>query len=290
MTTKSTTTITTPRPKTDTYRARFGLTHHPLPRDAQGPTFFSQTASLGQLESQFYELLDEPGLGVLTGDAGVGKTAAIRNLCTQLPAPDYKVVYLCDSAASPCDVYRTLALELGLRPSHRKSQLWWDIKTALARLLDEQHTVPVIVLDEGQHLSDRFLEDLAGFLNFAFDRRSLAALWLVGLPSLARRLKMQAHSSLHTRIAAQVNLAPLSRDDFKALIDHAIHAAGSREKLLTDAAFELLFRACRGVVRIAARVLRSALKMAHAKNQNIVDDLVLKAAVEELALLEEARS
>ena len=63
----------------------------------------------------------------------------------------------------PCDVHRTLARELGLAPSQRKSQLWWDIKATLARLVDEQHTVPVTIIDEGQHLSDRFLEDLAGF-------------------------------------------------------------------------------------------------------------------------------
>jgi MSHA biogenesis protein MshM len=279
----------TTRPKSDSYRQRFGLTHHPLPRDAAGSSFFSQTPGLLQLESQFNELLEEPGLGLLTGEAGVGKTAAIRNLCAQLPSPDYQVIYLCDTSASPCDVYRTLALELGLKPSHRKSQLWWDIKAALARLLDEQHTVPVIVIDEGQHLSDRFLEDLAGFLNFAFDRRSLATVWLVGLPVLARRLKMQLHASLHTRIAAQVHLLPLEREDFKALIAHAILAAGSREKLLSDSALELLFRVCRGVARIAARVLRAALKQAHMSNQNLVDEHVLKAAVEHLALAEEAR-
>ena len=277
----------TTRPKTDSYRQRFGLTHHPLPRDAAGSSFFSQTPGLVLLESQFNELLDEPGLGLLTGEAGVGKTAAIRNLCAQLPSPDFQVIYLCDTAASPCDVYRTLALELGLTPSHRKSQLWWDIKAALARLLDEQHTVPVIIIDEGQHLSDRFLADLAGFLNFAFDRRSLAALWLVGLPILARRLRLQLHASLHTRIVAQVHLLPLERDAFKALVEHAIKAAGSREKLLTDPAIELLFRACRGVLRVASRVLRAALRKAHLLNQNIIDDHVLKAAIEELVVVEE---
>jgi len=276
---------TTTRPKTDSYRQRFGLTHHPLPRDAAGTSFFSQTPGHVLLESQFNELLEEPGLGLLTGDAGVGKTAAIRNLCAQLASPDFQVVYLCDTSASPCDVYRTLALELGLTPSHRKSQLWWDIKANLARLLDEQHTVPVIVIDEGQHLSDRFLTDLAGFLNFAFDRRSLAAVWLVGLPVLARRLRLQLHAPLNSRIAAQVHLLPLERDAFKALIGHAIEAAGSREKLLTDPAIELLFRACRGVPRVASRVLRAALKRAHLQNQNVIDDHVLKAAIEELLVV-----
>ena len=278
------------RPKPDSYRQRFGLTHHPLPRDAAGSTFFCQTMSLNHLEDCFQDLLEEPGLGVLTAEAGVGKTAALRNICSQLPSPDFRVVYLCNTAAAPFDVYRTLALELGLTPSHRKSQLWWDLKTFLIRLLDEQHTVPVVVIDEAQHLSDRFLADLAGFLNFAFDVRSPAALWLVGLPSLAQRLRMQLHAPLATRIAHQVQLAPLEREDFKALVEHGIKAAGSREKLLTDSALELLFRISRGIPRIASRLLRAAFRQAHVRNQNLVDDQVLKAAVEQLTLVEEAKS
>ena len=278
---------TTSRPKPDSYRTRFGLTHHPIPRDAAGPSYFAQTPGYSQLESQFHDLLEEPGLGLLTAEAGVGKTAAIRNLCSQLPSPDYLVIYLCDTAGSPCDFYRCLAVELGLQVSQRKSQLWTDIKGALANLLDEQHTTPVIVVDESQHLSDRFLADLAGFLNFAFDRRSLAAVWLVGLPGFARRLRMQLHAPLQTRVAAHVQLLPLDRDDFRAFIEHGTRAAGSKEKLLTDPALEMLFRVSRGVPRIASRVLRASLKKAHAKNQNVVDDHLLRAAVEELAPAEE---
>lgn len=281
--------LTTPL-KSDSYRKRFGLTHHPLPRDAAGNSFFCQTKSLNRLEDCFQDLLEEPGLGVLTAEAGVGKTAAVRNICSQLPSPDFLVVYLCNTASAPFDIYRTLALELGLTPSHRKSQLWWDLKTLLIRMLDEQNTRPIVVIDEAQHLSDRFLADLAGFLNFAFDARSTAALWLVGLPSLAQRLRMQLHAPLATRIAHQVHLSPLERDDFKALVDHGIKAAGSREKLLTDSAQELLFRVSRGVPRIASRLLRAALKLAHARNQNIVDEQVLKAAVEELTSVEEAKA
>jgi type II secretory pathway predicted ATPase ExeA len=154
----------------------------------------------------------------------------------------------------------------------------------------EAHTVPIIVLDEAQHLSDAFLADLSGFLNFAFDTRSAAALWLVGLPSLAQRLRLQVHAPLASRITAQVQLAALERDDFKGLVEHGLKAAGTREKLLTDAALELLFRASRGIPRIASRLLRAALKEAHARNQNLVDDAALKAAVETLALAEEVRS
>lgn len=276
---------TTPKP--DSYRKRFGLIHPLLPRDAAGPSFFDQSSGYLRLEMYFQELLDEPGLGLLTADAGVGKTAAIRNLCAQLPQPDFKVLYLCDTAVSSFDVYRTLALELGLAPSHRRAQLWWELKRAITHLVEERHTLPVLVLDEAQRLSDAFLLDLCGFLNFAFDRKTLLVLWLVGLPALSRRLKMQLHAPLASRLAAQVHLEPLAREDFAALLQHATQAAGHKAKLLTDPALELLFRVSHGVPRAASKLLRAGLRHAHRRNQNILDESVLQAALDELLPAEE---
>ena len=266
------------------YRRRFGLTGHPLPKNAQGKTFFDKGPGYARLKRRFAGLIDDPGLGVLTGDAGVGKTAAIRNLCAQLPRPDHLVLYLCDTAVSPLDLYRTLARELGVRPSHLRAQLWTDIKQTLAHLVDERGQKPVLVIDEAQHLSDRFLVDLAGFLNFAFDSRDLLTLWLVGLPPLAKHLRLQIHAPLAMRIAAQVHLEPLGeRELFFALIDHGLKAAGATTTVLSDPARELLFRSSRGLPRLASQQLRAALERAHERDQTFVDDHLLEAALEDAA-------
>jgi type II secretory pathway predicted ATPase ExeA len=269
-------------PRPDAYRSRFGLTHHLLPRGASGKSFFDQTHGYVKLEMYFQELLDEPGLGVLTAEPGVGKTAAIRNLCAQLPEPDYRVLYNCDTAVSPFDLYRVLALDLGLRPSHRRAQLWTDLKRAITHLVEEQHTRPVLVLDEAQQLSDRFLADLSGFLNYAFDRKTLLTVWLVGLPVLEARLRLQHHAPLASRVVGRVRLESLGREDFKALIDHATLAAGCKDKLLTDSALEILWRASHGVPRAASKMLRAALRQAHHENQNLIDDRVLTKVIDEL--------
>jgi len=273
----------TKRPKIDSYRSRFGLTHHPLPRDASGKTFFDQSAGYVELERHFQDLLDEPGLGVLTADTGIGKTASIRNLCDQLPEPDFKIFYLCDTDVSAYDVYRTLALGLGLKPSHRRAQLWWDLKRTITHLAEQQHTLPVVVCDEAQLLSDQFLAELCGFLNFAFDRKTLLSFWLVGMPPLASRLRMRHHAPLASRVAARVHLEPFGREDFFALIDFALKAAGAKEKLLTDTALEMLWRATNGVPRAASRLLRASLREAHEMNQNVVDDRAMQTAVDALA-------
>jgi type II secretory pathway predicted ATPase ExeA len=190
------------------------------------------------------------------------------------------VLYLC-AALGSFDFYRALALELGLRPAHRRAELWASLKKSLLHLVDERSIAPILVLDEAQHLSDPFLIDLSAFLNFAFDSRELLTLWLVGLPPLARHLRMQQHAPLAMRIVHYIHLEPLDRPLFSAMIDHAFRAAGATQNILADSARELLFRASRGLPRVAAHLLHHALYQAHERNQNFIDDHAMEAAIEQ---------
>jgi len=262
---------------------RFGLTGWPLPKNAYGRTYWDKSAEYLTLKRQFQTLLDDPGLGVLLAEPGVGKTAAIRSLCGPLPKPQHQTLYMCDTALSPLELYRTLAEELGLRPSHRRGQLWQDIKKTLVHMVDERHIAPLLIVDEAHLLSDKFLLDLSGFLNFAMDSRDLLTVWLVGLPVLSRTLKMQAHTALWSRVMAEVKLEPLGREAFGALIEHAFKSVGAKTKLLSDPAMELLYRASRGVLRLTSRLLRAALRVAHERNQDFLDEHVVEAAVSEVA-------
>ncbi len=263
-------------------KSRFSLTHYPLPKNAQGKTFFDKGASYTRLRRAVRQTVEDRTVGVLWGDPGVGKTSAIRNLIAELPKPDYQVLYLCNTSGSPLDLYRTIAGEVGVRPSHRRGQLWTDIKQAMMHMADERGVAPVVVLDEAQHLSDAFLTDLASFLNFTFDSRDLMTLWLVGLPPLVKRLHEQQHDALATRIAVELRFEALDRASFGAAIEHAFKCAGATQSVLSDPAVELLFRSSRGIMRIASKLLRAAMRLAHDKNQAFLDEHTLEAALAEL--------
>lgn len=264
-------------------KLQFGLHGYPFPKDAKGKTFYDKSPSYLRLARVFAHLVEEPGFATLIADAGVGKTTAMRHLCGQLPQPDYQVTYLCDTASSPVDLYRALAIEFGVRPSHRRAQVWSDLKKELVHLVDDRGTHPIIVIDEAQHLSDSFLLDLGGFLNFAFDSRDLFTLWLVGLPPLTRRLHQVQHAALLTRIASEVRLETLDRDAFQAALEHAFKAAGANTKIISDQAAEMVFRSSRGVLRIAARLVRSALRYAQERGQTFLDEPMVQLAIDEMA-------
>ena len=265
-------------------KTHFSLTHYPLPKNAQGKTCFDKGAGHGRLRRAFQQTIEDHTLGVLSGEPGVGKTTAIRNLISELPRPDFQPIYLCNTSGSPLDLYRAIAAEIGVRPSHRRGELWTDIKKMIVHMVDERGVVPVIVLDEGHRLSDTFLADLAGFLNFAFDSRDVMPVWLVGQPPLVTRLHQQQHDALRTRIAVEMRLEALDRQAFGAAVEHAFKAAGATQAVLSDPAVELLFRASRGVLRVASKILRAAMRVAHEKNQAFLDEHTFEGAIAELGI------
>lgn len=263
------------------YLQRFGLLHDVFPQDARAETFF-EMPGYERLRRRFEMLGRQPGLGIVVGDVGVGKTSAIRNLCSSLPRPDFHVTYLCDTAISPVELYRQLATDMGVRPSHRRGEVWRDLKAAMTHMVDDEGVQPVVILDEAQHLSDRFLTDLSGFLNFAMDSRNLLVLWMVAQPCLLRVLRMKCHAALASRVAVRIHLEPLSgRDDFLAFLAHGLKAAGATTKVVSDSGAELLYRVSHGVPREAARLLRAAFVEAHEKGLSTVDDSVLEAVLDE---------
>jgi MSHA biogenesis protein MshM len=152
------------------YREHFGLRHAPLGKDT--PQLWDDGA-LGQLRERFQWLLHSPGVGVLTGEPGVGKTAALRHLVHGANPHRYQVVYLSETDFGRLDVYRSLALALGIDPPHRRAALWRELKARILELADHKQLLPVWIVDEAQNLPSEFFRDFPAFLNFAFDSRDL---------------------------------------------------------------------------------------------------------------------
>ena len=148
----------------------FGLRHPPLGKEA---TDLWDDGALAQLAERFQWLLHSPGVGLLTGEAGVGKTAALRLLTAKLNPHRYQVIYHAETDFGRLDIYRCLALSLGLPPSYRRAQLWRDIKAHIHQLADGKQILPLWILDEAQNLPPEFFRDFPAFLNFAFDSRDL---------------------------------------------------------------------------------------------------------------------
>lgn len=262
------------------YLQHFGLRHSPLGKES---TELWDDGALAQLAERFAWLLQSPGLGLITGEPGVGKTAALRSLTGKLNPHRHQVIYQAETDFGRIDIYRGLARALGVEPSYRRAHLWRDIKLRIHELVDGKQLTPVWIIDEAQNLPPEFFRDFPAFLNFAFDSRDLVTVWLVGHPALAHTLERAPYAALAGRIQARVHLKPVQeRERFAQLIQHGLKHAGCTQTLLADSGMEILRQASKGLPRHAGRILRTAMRLAVPRALNHLPDDLLQQAIEEL--------
>lgn len=262
------------------YLQHFGLRYAPL---GKALTALWDDGTLAHLAERFNWLLSSPGVGLITGEPGVGKTAALRNITQSLNPHRYLVLYQAETDFGRVDIYRGLARALGIEPNYRRAQLWRDIKQRIHELVDTKQTTPLWIIDEAQNLPPEFFRDLPAFLNFAFDSRDLISIWLVGHPALAHTLERAPYAALASRIQVRVELKPIvQRERFAQLIEHAFKSAGCAHTLISESGMEIVRQASKGLPRNASTILCTAMRLALPKGLNHLPDEILQLAIAEL--------
>lgn len=258
------------------YQQHFGLKTIPLGKNC--PSLW-MNESLSILKDRFISLCQTPGIGLLTGEPGVGKTAALRHITAELNPHQYQVFYLAETLFTSFDIYRQIALNLGVIPNHRYAQLWRDIKNHIEERVEHKRNLPILIIDEAQNLPNSFFRGFPSFLNFAFDAKDLMTVWFVGHPILNSIMDRAANAALASRIQVRHQLLPIiEREKFAQLIQHAFTQAGCQTTLLSDSGLELLRTASQGRPRYAHRILVGALQLAEKKKlQHLPDDLLQEA-------------
>lgn len=259
------------------YRQSFGLKHAPLGKECQQ---LWDNGQLSELEKQFKWLLQAPGIGLLTAEPGLGKTAALRQITRNLNPHQYQLIYIAETDFGRLDFYRQLAMVLGLSPAYRRAQLWRDIKNHISILVTQKRILPILIIDEAQNLPHEFMRDFPSFLNFAFDSQDRMTVWLVGHPELAHLIDRNLYAALASRIQARFELHPITdREAFKQLLVHGFEQAGCQQTLLSDQGIEMLRMASQGNLRIAHQVIVTALRIATDKKLNHLPDDVIREAI-----------
>ena len=263
------------------YQRHFAFTRLPFETPAETDELFQSNARR-EAEARLGHLIELRGIGMLTGEVGSGKTTVCRHLAGQLHPGLYRVHYVSLTTGNVLDMYKAIAWELGLTVERSRSSAHHAIRTEISRLAKEARQLPVLVIDEAQHLRNDVLEDLRLLTNFAMDSENRMCLILVGLTELRRRLAMAVHESLSQRLVVRHHLTGLERDEVDAYLKHQLRLAGCELPLFEPPAVEAMFQATRGLPRQINRIAHYALSAAALDNARTVNAGHLQNALDEL--------
>jgi len=144
------------------------------------------------------------GFAFVTGDAGIGKTKALRKYVSDNPLNSVMIT------VNPCtkstkSVLKMLALEMGLPLSQSRDDLWMSIAAKL-------HDGMVIAVDEAQLLTYGSIETLRAFADHFSERGQTLGVALVGNDGI--REKIEGRSREQYR---QVNNRAWQRQQLRTL-------------------------------------------------------------------------
>lgn len=205
----------------------------------------------------------ENEIGVCCGDAGIGKTYAVKRY-----AIDNTDVILieADLGYTPKVLFSEIHKKLGFDGCGTIHGMFLGIIDKL------KSSGRLIIIDEAEHLPYKSLE----LLRRIYDKAQVGIL-LVGMPRLIMNLKgeKRQYAQLYSRVGIATRLNSLGDEDKKAIISSILPNYKSVFSTLSDY--------CAGNTRVLTKLLVRAVRIAEINNMDVNED-VLQASISQIIM------
>lgn len=267
------------------YESFFGLANAPFSLVPDPDCIHLTAQHADAISGLAFGVLERKGYLVLTAEAGLGKTTALRAL-SQLLVESNVVSSLIFAPTLTASEFLELAmLNFGLR----------DVPTSKARRLkmlegflvrtDAQGKTAALIVDEAHQLSADLLEEVRLLGNFETADRKLLQIVLVGQNQLNDQLNLPQLWQLKQRITLRLSLRPLDREAVDEYIRFRwVKAGGAEPTPFSPAAVDAIASWSKGVPRLINVIGDNALLIAFSESSRSVDVQTVREACEELSL------
>ncbi len=249
------------------YQEHFGLHKAPFQITPDTDYFFAGSRRGELLDALLHVAQHDEGIVTVVAEVGCGKTLLARQMIGQLP-DGISTIYLANPCFNRDEILGAIGRDLGLgeMPDSIGEKL-----AALQQELLRRHAAGervLLVIDEAHAMPAESLEEVRLLSNLETGTHKLVNIMLFGQPELDALLADPRLRQVRDRVIHRFELAPFSREDGAAYIDHRLRIAGWQgdDKLFTDAAAGVVLKAAGGRARRINLLADKALHAAYAES------------------------
>jgi general secretion pathway protein A len=271
------------------YQSFYKLTDHPF-RLTPDPAYIYMTAQHREaLAGLVYSACTRPGLSVLVGEAGTGKTTLITTLLGLLERRRFISAVCNNPTLTREEFYDLVLVKLGVEcASTLKSRQLIALQDALVRNRAEGRP-SVLIVDEAHKLPTELLEEVRLLLNLETPREKLLEIILAGQPELTDILGRPELRQFKQRVSCICRIQPLSLTGVREYINHRLLKAGLPEQtLFSDVTIEAIYQYTQGIPRLVNTLCNSALQLGLASRSSWITVPIVREAAKDLDLLPSA--
>ncbi|MFA5059222.1 MAG: AAA family ATPase [Candidatus Omnitrophota bacterium] len=225
------------------------------------------------------------GLSLILGDVGTGKTTLSRALMQTFSQEDDFIFHMIldPDFKSEYQFLSSLTRMFDINPFFRSAIDHRDAieKYLFQKAVEEKKTI-VLVIDEGQKLSQPYLEILRTFLNYETNDQKLLQLVIMSQMELLPRVKKIRN--FMDRVSLKYIINPLDERETKEMIEFRLKQAGflSNVSLFSDEAIKKIYEFSQGYPRKVSFLCHSALeRLVMEGSQFVTEDLIESFLIEE---------
>jgi general secretion pathway protein A len=255
------------------------LTRYDLSEDPFSSSANPRFVHLGETHKHVYyhahNLINRRrGLGLITGDVGIGKSSLARLLFYNFVDTESTVISYIPSAnwrtktRAAKEVANSLA-ELNIETTRSYEDNLDRLSKKIAFTYLETRKNIVLLLDESHLMKKEALELIHELYNFDFDVKAIQVL-MFGKPELITLI--DKYKDISSRVSVRLSLQPLSYQTALVMINHRLNIAGRKSPLLDDLAYQAIYEASNGVPRDIVGLCGICLDLIIRDNKPIIDE------------------
>jgi general secretion pathway protein A len=272
------------------YESFYGLTEKPFTLSTDPVFLYHSTAHDRTAQALLTSIGTRPGVVVITGPYGIGKTSLCRAVIEQL---DRRTLtsFLVDPFLTVDDLLQTLLIDFG---ALSRDELAGGRQPSTDQLRDTLHSFlaslaalsagAVVLVDDAQNLPVPVLDELRALSGIREGRRLLHVV-LLGEPALALMLKQEALRPLNAQVAVRSALGPLLPDEVGGYVIHRLGVVGNDSRVaFSEAALARIHELTGGVPRVVNLLCDRAMSRGYEASAGVIDVPQVNAAATDLDL------
>jgi type II secretory pathway predicted ATPase ExeA len=268
------------------YESFFGLRKRPFAALADADCFVPLEGVCQAFDGLFQAASEGRGIGVLTAPAGLGKSLVCQRVAREL-SEGFRVVLLpTGNFLTRRSLLQAILFELGHSYVRMGDQ---ELRLALVttlRAIRPARRGLVLIVDEAHLLAARMLEELRALLSLGDAGEPLVRLIVSGQLSLEETLSRRECDAFNQRIAAQVILPSLNREESISYMTRRVAWAGANiSDLFTGDALNAICEAADGVPRCLHQLADYCLAIGIKRSEKPINLGTVREALEDVKQL-----
>ena len=268
------------------YLKSFGLNENPFSLVSDPRFLFYSFGHCEAMANLLYSVRSRKGLTLLLGEAGTGKTSLVRAALGLLQSTRVVTSVIFNPMSDrPEDLLESILRGFELEGFERNSL---HMAMALERFLQQQTMeghIPVLIVDEAQHLSAAVLERLRLLSNLDDGNHKMIQIVLAAQPEMAQRLDTYEMRALRQRIVVRTRLCPLNPNEtWQYLATRVARAGGDGRPIFSPTAAAAIQRHSGGIPRLINTLADNCLLAAYSQGKNLVDAQLVEEIAKYLEL------